>query len=466
MLFNSWKFAAFMIVVGIAYALLQRRLRVQNAMLLVASYYFYGCWDYRFLALLMFSTCVDFVVAHRIDASEGAARKRWLGVSLGVNLSILGFFKYFGFFVQSLSDLLAAVGIHVSLPVLHVVLPMGISFYTFQALAYTIDVYRGQTKPCRSFLDFALYSCFFPQLVAGPIERPNHLMPQISSPRRPTWTDMDVGIGLLIQGLFKKIVIADNLAEIANPIFDNPRAHEPADLVCAALAFTFQIYGDFSGYSDMARGVARLLGFDVTLNFKVPYASRSPSEFWQRWHVSLSAWLRDYVYISLGGNRGSGFTTARNLMLTMLLGGLWHGASWHFVAWGAYHGALLVIYRLLGRYFRWVPKMPGAVAAWLLMSVLTVEGWILFRAETMSDVWYMTTHLGFAFGEHTASKFSELLFFALPLVLLDLYVWFKSDLLAWVRLPLGVRELAYLTAICLMILFAVRTPTEFIYFQF
>lgn len=466
MLFNSWQFAVFMLVVGPLYVILQRSLPLQNVLLLLASYYFYGIWDYRFLLLLMLSTVLDFFVMQRLDKAEGASRKRWLLVTVGVNLTVLGFFKYYGFFAESLVQLLAAMKLNVSLPVLKVVLPVGISFYTFQAISYSVEVYRGNLTPCRNLLNFAVFTSFFPQLVAGPIERATHLLPQVCKPRQLSWAQVDEGMALVMQGLVKKIVVADNLAQIANPIFNDPTKQAPADLAIGALAFTFQIYGDFSGYTDIARGIARGLGFDLSLNFKVPYASRNPSEFWQRWHVSLSSWLRDYLYISLGGNRGGEGKTARNLVLTMLLGGLWHGAAWHFVAWGAFHGLLLVAYRYFGKYFAWVPRHVATYAGWALMFAFTVEGWILFRADTLADAWYITRNLGFATSEHTAKWFSDLVFFIVPIVLLDLYIWFKNDLLALVRLPIGLREVTYVGAICLMILFAVRTPTEFIYFQF
>ncbi len=466
MLFNSWQFAVFMLVVGPAYVLLQRWLRLQNLLLVVASYYFYGSWDYRFLLLLMATTCMDFFIMQRLWAAEGQQRKRWLLLSVGVNLSILGFFKYYGFFVESMVALLGSMNVRVSPPMLHIVLPVGISFYTFQAISYTVEVYKGRLEPCRNLIDFAAFTSFFPQLVAGPIERATHLLPQICAPRQLSWAQVDQGLALVVQGLVKKIVVADNLAQIANPIFNDPTKQAPADLLCGALAFTFQIYGDFSGYTDIARGVARGLGFDLSLNFKIPYASRNPSEFWQRWHVSLSSWLRDYLYIPLGGNRGSEAKTSRNLVLTMLLGGLWHGAAWHFVAWGAYHGALLVLYRRLSPYLGWVPRSVAIVGGWALMFCFTVEGWILFRADTFANAWYMTSHLGFAGSDQTAKLFADLLFFTAPILLLDAYLWLKNDLLGLVRLPVVVREVVYVGAVCLMILFAVRTPTEFIYFQF
>jgi D-alanyl-lipoteichoic acid acyltransferase DltB (MBOAT superfamily) len=324
MLFHSFQFWAFMTVVGVVYWRLPHR--GQNVFLLAASYFFYATWDWRFLSLILTSTTLDFFVARAIAGSSvDRVRRRYLLLSLCVNLGILGVFKYYGFFSTELTRMLAAVGIPASIPLVHLILPVGISFYTFQALSYTIDVYRGQMQPTNRFVDFALYISFFPQLVAGPIERSSHLLPQVMHPRTITRGDFSDGVHLVLLGLFKKVVIADNMAPIVNSIFSRDVAQlSGAECLMGVYAFAFQIYGDFSGYSSIAKGVAKWLGFDLMTNFSAPYLATSPQDFWRRWHISLSTWLRDYLYIPLGGNRGGRLFTYRNLLLTMLLGGLWH----------------------------------------------------------------------------------------------------------------------------------------------
>ncbi|MGE3672552.1 MAG: MBOAT family protein, partial [Polyangiaceae bacterium] len=321
MLFSSWQFALFFALVFTAYLALKRWLKLQNALLLVASYVFYGWWDWRFLGLILFSTGIDYFAARKISVSEDErTRKRWLMLSVISNLGLLAYFKYTNFFLDSLRSAFAQFGGSLPVGALDIILPVGISFYTFQSLSYTVDVYRKETRASTNFAEFALYVSFFPQLVAGPIERSSHFLPQVENPRKITPAGAEAGIFLIIWGLFKKLVIADNAALIANPIFEHPTAHGASTLLLGALAFTIQIYGDFSGYSDMARGLSKLMGFDLMLNFMLPYFAQGPRDFWRRWHVSLSSWLRDYLYIPLGGNRGSTLKTYRNLFLTMLLG--------------------------------------------------------------------------------------------------------------------------------------------------
>lgn len=385
MLFNSFDFLIFFVAVFVVQLVLPHRSR--NLFLLAASYFFYGCWDWRFLGLMLLSTVIDFYCSHQIHKSEDQLRrKRFLTVSVLANLSVLGFFKYFNFFADSARELAAAGGLVFSDFTFEIVLPVGISFYTFQTMSYTIDVYRGDMRPLQRFSDFALYVAFFPQLVAGPIERGTRLAPQIEEGRRTSWCGMQDGGWLVLKGLFKKAVIADNMAPIVDQVFtaSNPTGPE---VWLAVYAFAFQIYGDFSGYTDIARGVGRMMGYDLMLNFRMPYLATSPSDFWQRWHISLSSWLKDYLYIPLGGNRGGALLTMRNLVLTMLLGGLWHGAAWTFVLWGAFHGLILIAYRLAGKLvesptlfsFRW----------WLQVAVmfhLTCFGWLIFRAESLGQL--------------------------------------------------------------------------------
>jgi alginate O-acetyltransferase complex protein AlgI len=473
MLFNSVTFLVFFSAVYPTYLLLRRHHKLQNAFLLVASLVFYGFWDVRFLALLAVSTGIDFVVAQKIHASEDPARrKRYLFVSIVVNLTILGFFKYFNFFTESFVAFLNAFGMSADRPTIAIALPVGISFYTFQAMSYAIDVYRKDIEPVRSIVDYGLFIAFFPHLVAGPIQRPIVLLPQVTRPRTIEWSQVHSGVFLILWGYFKKVVIADNMALIANPIFDGYTKHQGLDILIAALAFTFQIYGDFSGYSDIARGLSKLMGFELLVNFKLPYFAINPTDFWLRWHVSLSTWLRDYLYIPLGGSRGDAWKTYRNLALTMLLGGLWHGAAWNFVFWGAFHGILLIVYRLLDRSPEhedpWSSraaylKVPAKMA---LMFALTVVGWILFRSRSLHQSIQMLARLGFSPSPGSFSLLGKLLFFTVPLLGVQIWQYKRRDLLvipkqpAWLLMPL------YGLLLAAIVVFGVRESMEFIYFQF
>jgi alginate O-acetyltransferase complex protein AlgI len=340
MIFNSYIFWVFFATFIIIYWRLNQHL--QNRLLLVGSYIFYGYWDWRFCGLLAFSTTVDFFVAKYMHGTATQAdKKKLLIISVITNLTLLGFFKYYNFFSTQFVTAFSNLGISVSLPALNIILPVGLSFYTFQSLSYTIDVYRGHAVPAKNFLDLAAYVSFFPQLVAGPIERASRFLPQFLKPRHLEPGDFGIGLYHVMIGLFKKVIVADNLAPIANMVFGKP----PADLtgpevLIGVYAFAIQIYCDFSGYSSIAQGIAKWLGFDLMWNFKMPYFAVSPSDFWKRWHISLSSWLRDYLYIPLGGNRHGKLMMYRNLILTMALGGLWHGARWTFVIWGLYHGTI------------------------------------------------------------------------------------------------------------------------------
>ena len=387
MLFNSWQFLALAAVVYALYFRLPHR--GQNWMLLAASYVFYGAWDVRFLGLLLFSTVIDYVAGLRMAAaSTQEVRRRWLLLSIVTQLSILGFFKYFNFFIDSAGAALAGLGLPVEALRLDIVLPVGISFYTFQTMSYSIDVYRGKLPATRSFRDFALFVAYFPQLVAGPIERATHLLPQIQNPRRVTVPHIHNGIWLISWGLFKKAVIANNLAILVDRTFASSAAATGPEYLVAIYAFAFQIYCDFSGYSDMARGLASLMGIDLMENFNRPYFATSVRDFWRRWHISLSTWLRDYLYIPLGGNRYGRLRTYRALILTMVLGGLWHGAKWTFVLWGLYHGVLLALYRwaINDRGMR-LPDGPAWRALWRLATFhIVCLGWLFFRANDLEQV--------------------------------------------------------------------------------
>lgn len=389
MIFNSTSFAAFFVLFLISYWF-GARPRNRNVVVLVGSYVFYGWWDWRFLSLLVISTIVDFTVARRLHRSESlTVRRRWLWVSLAVNLGILGFFKYFNFFVDGFATMTGTLGLGEPGLVLRIVLPVGISFYTFQTMSYTFDVYRKRIQPCRSLITFATYVAYFPQLVAGPIERAQRLLPLLedqTSRRFPRGEQLGHALSLILVGLVKKVVIADGVAAIVTDLFSEPGGQSSVAVWTAILAFSIQIYGDFSGYTDIARGVSALLGIDLMVNFREPYLSRNITEFWRRWHISLSDWLRDYLYISLGGNRGGILRTLRNLMLTMLLGGLWHGASWNFVVWGGLHGLMLAAHRIMrgGSVSSTEPGLRDLPSVLLTFVVVSLT-WVFFRAESFGQ---------------------------------------------------------------------------------
>lgn len=480
MIFNSLIFFAFLCIVLPLYFMSGHRW--QNRLLLVSSYVFYGWWDYRFLSLLFLSTAVDYVCGRKIaDNDSTVVKRRYLLASLVTNLGCLGFFKYFNFFADSAVRGLGALGFNADLPTLQVILPVGISFYTFQSLSYTIDVYRKQCKPARDFFDFALYVSFFPQLVAGPIERSSHLLPQVESKRQFRSNDAIDGIGLMALGFVKKLVIADRLAPIVDAAFQgNTLPYENAGSWVFIYAFAFQIYGDFSGYSDIARGISKVLGFDLMVNFRQPYLVSNPSAFWQNWHISLSTWLRDYLYIPLGGNRNGSSGTYRNLMLTMLLGGLWHGAGWAFVIWGLFHGLLLIIHRalspVLSRIGDFFDKLPSGRSAWRFFTVvvffhLTCIGWLIFRAGAIADptaqYQMVFNSLEMLFAQPT---FGKPLQFAQVLILLGglslLFQWKQEAFERFHSWSLGMQVFAFTTSLLLITSLGVFGGSQFIYFQF
>ena len=473
MLFNSFVFWIFFLVVIVLYRLLPHYW--QNRMLLVASYVFYGYWDYRYLSLIFISTVIDYFVAIGLVGSDHEShRKRLLAVSICANLGMLGFFKYYNFFTSEMAELLTHVGMPVSMPVLNIVLPVGISFYTFQTMSYTIDVYRRQTTPTHRFLDFALYVSFFPQLVAGPIERSYRLLPQILEHRPHLKENFTEGLYHVMIGMFKKVVIADNMAPIVNHIFSRPVSELTGpEIILGVYAFAFQIYGDFSGYSSIAQGIAKWMGFNLSWNFKMPYFATTPSDFWQRWHITLSSWLRDYLYIPLGGNRGGHFLTLRNLVLTMLLGGLWHGAGWTFIAWGLYHGLLLILYRLFEFKQEGIPRrlMNHRIGKGLRMIFffhLVCISWLLFRAESMDQVWQM---LAVVFTDFTLTSLcyymaGMLLFFVTPILVLEYWIEKSGDLLKPINSHWSLRTLLYTYFALMLWVFPPLSKQVFIYFQF
>jgi len=478
LLFNSPEYAVFLLVcLGVYYAVGRARsgLRIQNLFLLGASYVFYGWWDYRFLSLIMISTVVDFVAGRIIAGGRASgsrvAMRRGLLVTVVSNLGILGFFKYFGFFVESAAALLDAIGLPATPSVLEILLPIGISFYTFQTLSYSIDIYRGRLEPVDDFFEFALFVAFFPQLVAGPIERARRLLPQIAAPRRPSAVDLYEGAWLIVLGLFRKVAIADTAAVFVDRAFANPQEHGSLALSAALVLYALQIYCDFAGYSNIARGSAKLLGFELIRNFQHPYFSRNPREFWRRWHISLSTWLRDYLYISLGGNRRGAARTYGALMLTMLLGGLWHGASWNFVLWGGLHGAYLVIHRAVEPV---LPRLPANAPAILRMSSATVRAlgtfalvcgtWLFFRSSDMETTRHFLAGLvsGGAFDWHLLAP-TLILWGCILAIDVPQAITRNEHIFARLPIPVG----AFVASVLIVLTLFAGTPSvPFIYFQF
>lgn len=397
MLFNSISFAIFLPIVFCAYWLLKRDLKLQNLLLLVASYYFYSCWDYRFLFLLMFSTFLDYYTGIKMEeAGNQRSKKIWFVLSVAINLGFLGIFKYYNFFVDSFATALGYTGAEKSFWTLQIVLPVGISFYTFHGLSYVIDIYKNRIKAERNFVDYAVFVSFFPLLVAGPIERATHLLPQIKRERVFDYARAIDGLRQILWGLFKKVVIADNCAAYANNVFSSYGEQSGSTLVLGAVFFAFQIYCDFSGYSDIALGTARLFGIELLRNFAYPYFSRDIAEFWRRWHISLSSWFRDYLYIPLGGSKGSTWMKIRNIFIIFLVSGFWHGANWTFIVWGALNAIYFLPLLLLGKNRnnmetvasgRYLPNFREFLGMAVTFA-LTVFAWIFFRSDSVMDAFH------------------------------------------------------------------------------
>ena len=470
MLFNSFIFLIFLAIVLPLFYLLNKK-EWKNLLLLAASYFFYSYWDWRFSLLLMTSTLVDFYVGKFIYETKDKKRKKHLlWVSLLVNLGILGFFKYFNFFVDSFQSVFST-----ELDFLHlsVILPVGISFYTFQTMSYTIDIYKGELKPTNSILDFALFVSFFPQLVAGPIERAKSLLPQLKKRLSPSRLQIKEGINLIIMGLFRKVIIGDTSGRFVDHIFNDLFNYNSIEIAFAVLIFGIQIYADFSGYSKIARGVSKLLGVELMVNFSQPYLSKNITEFWRRWHISLSSWLRDYLYIPLGGNRKGESRTYINLMITMLLGGLWHGASWNFVIWGALHGVYLALHKFItvrrnksistnnSMNFSDIPKV---IATFGLVSFT----WLFFRSTS----WESTLMI---FGKITEFQLSEYTFLFIQILIAYYSLSFLLDYLEYKygqnfifkikNKAFSYGVLTMMFAITLLYMFQAE-PLPFIYFQF
>jgi len=468
MLFDSAVYFVFLSIVVVVYWRL--RFRAQNAFLLAASYFFYAWWDWRFAGLMAISTLLDFSIARAIGRA-GSERKRrtLLVVSLAINFGLLGFFKYFDFFVASAVQSLEALGFHsATLAPLHILLPAGISFYTFQEVAYIVDVYNRRIEPADSVLDYALFISLFPHLIAGPIQRPSHLLPQVQQPRRWDADKAFDGALLILEGLFRKCVVADQCALVANAVFSGRMgAPNGALVLIGSYAFAWQIYGDFSGYSSIARGSAQLLGFHFMVNFRQPYLATSLQDFWRRWHISLSTWLRDYLYIPLGGSRGGRWKTYRNLLLTMLLGGLWHGANWTFVVWGGIHGSWLAVERALEIGGDRAMTFAGRWVRRIFIFHLVCIAWVFFRAASIPQaisflkslaVWSWQGEYG------VAARLVAVV--VVPLLLIDLQLESSGNEYLFASTSWRPRVAVGLAFTILVAFFSANEPNAFIYFQF
>lgn len=477
MFFNSLSFAVFLpIVFALYWSVFKTSKKAQNLLLLAASYYFYSCWDFRFLFLLLFSTGLDYFTALQIEKSSTLkTRKFWFWLSIGINLGFLGVFKYYDFFATSFASLLQGFGFHAEPSLLKLILPVGISFYTFHGLSYIIDIYKSRIKAETNFIDYSLFVSYFPLLVAGPIERATHLLPQVKIKRVFNFEKAKEGLHQILWGLIKKVVVADSCAQYANAIFDNYENMNSISLVFGAVYFAFQIYGDFSGYSDIALGISKLFGIDLLKNFDYPYFSRDIAEFWRRWHISLSSWFRDYLYIPLGGSQGGTLMKVRNTFIIFLVSGFWHGANWTFIAWGflnaVYFLPLLLSHKNrsnLGNIqklaflqtIRVIPKI-------FLTFALTCFAWIFFRSATISDaVGYikrMFLNQKFSFQYLNIERYNyELLVLLIFFICAEWQMRYKVEPFSGKH---SIKKVAF--GLAILVLFGVYTEYKsFIYFQF
>ncbi len=482
MLFNSLSFAIFLPIVFALYWLLNKNLKWQNILLMVASYYFYACWDWRFLFLLAFSTFLDYYTGLQIEKSEKkSVRKFWFWLSIGINLGFLGVFKYYNFFSQSFAELLGDFGLKTEPWVLNIILPVGISFYTFHGLSYVIDIYKRRIKAEKNLIDYSLFVSFFPLLVAGPIERATHLLPQIKVPRVFNYQNAVDGLRQILWGLFKKMVIADNCAHYANIIFNDYVDHGGTTLAFGAVLFAFQIYCDFSGYSDIALGTARLFGIELLRNFNYPYFSRDIAEFWRRWHISLSTWFRDYLYIPLGGSKGGNWMRVRNTFIIFIVSGFWHGANWTFIVWG-FLNALFILPSIImktnrnnldivadGKFFPSIKEFFQVISTFALACLC----WIFFRANSVTDAFLYIKKMFTSWNEGIGYPYKllggniSLLIFILIMLIFE---WSMRKHLHPLRFEYTklnrVMRWSIYTLLTLAILWYAGEEAEFIYFQF
>lgn len=476
MQFNSIYFALFFPIVFLLYWFaFNKDLKKQNIFLVVVSFFFFACFDWRFLFLLLFSILLDYFIAIKIFESI-SNKKRWLWLSIGVNICFLGFFKYFNFFIDNFSELISLFGFKANTWTLKIILPIGISFYTFHGLSYVIDVYNNKLKPVKSIIDYSLFVSFFPLLVAGPIERATHLLPQIQKKRVFDYSKAVDGLRQILWGLVKKVVIADGCAEYVNMIFENPTSHSGSDLVVGAFLFSFQIYGDFSGYTDIALGTARLLGIELLQNFSYPYFSRDIAEFWRRWHISLSSWFRDYIYIPLGGSRKSKIVSIRNIFIIFLLSGFWHGANWTFIFWGLLHALFFIPLFIQNKNRNNIAIISDvdfkSKSIELLKIVMTFSlvtfAWIFFRSSSLTESFSYITHIFsrslFTFPEVFPKTLIGFIFLFLLIEWQGRAEYFalKSFGLSWNKYL----RISFYYLLILMVLYYNGKDLNFIYFQF
>ena len=481
MLFNSTTFLFFLPVVFLLYWwVFQRSVAIQNGFILIASYVFYGWWDWRFTGLLFLTTLLDFAYGFGVASENRRRAKTFLLLSVINNLGILGIFKYFDFFVLSFQSGLKQLGVDANLPLLELALPVGISFYTFHGMSYVFDIYRLKQKPVTSFTSYGVFVSFFPLLVAGPIERANHLLPQVQQKRIFRYPQAVSGCRLILWGLFKKVVIADNLGVIADAAFANYSTMNGMSLLLGILAFSFQIYGDFSGYSDMALGIARLFGFELLSNFRFPYFSHNLAEFWRRWHISLSGWFRDYLYIPLGGSRNGLFQTLRNTCIVFLISGMWHGASWNFIAWGAIHAGGFMFLMLWPQQSaksyafatrnQVIPSVSECLNMLFTFAFVSLA-WVFFRSPDLSGAVQYLRKMCSSFISNPADNFHQihgktLVFYIIPLVVADWYLRHNERELKVPGQSRWLRWLIYALLISVIGLFMYADTSSFIYFQF
>ncbi len=488
MLFNSIDFAIFLPIIFILYWFVaNKNIRFQNFLIVIASYLFYGWWDWRFLTLIFFSTIVDYFIGLRLSKQENIRkRKILLWISIAINLGFLGFFKYYNFFIDNFILGFSLLGTEIKPNSLNIILPVGISFYTFQTLSYTIDIYKRKLEPTKDFIAFSAFVSFFPQLVAGPIERAKNLLPQFYKKRNFDYLKAIDGMRQILWGLFKKIVIADNCANYANLIFDNPNSYSGNTLLLGAIFFAFQIYGDFSGYSDIAIGTSRLFGFNLKQNFAFPYFSRDIAEFWRRWHISLSTWFRDYLYIPLGGSRGSVWIKIRNTIVIFVVSGFWHGANWTFIIWGALNAIYFLPLLLTNNnrnnlnivaQTKHLPSIKDALNI-LLTFCLTTFAWIFFRAENLTHAFqYLKGMFSMSLFKISITDLkvlsigAEIIYIIVLILFLIIFEWVqrgKQHALQFQnvkRRPSIFRWILYYVLIALIIYYN-KNGQEFIYFQF
>ena len=479
MVFNSLSFMFFLPTVFFLYwFVFNKSLRLQNSLILISSYFFYGWWDWRFLSLIFLSTIVDYFIGLKIyDSSDKKVKKSYLWISILFNLSLLGFFKYFNFFIDSWIDLVSTLGYeHQSKWTLNVILPIGISFYTFQTMSYSLDIYYGKLKPTKDFISFASFVSFFPQLVAGPIEKARDLLPQFFIKREFIYKTVVDGLRQILWGFVKKILIADQCSETVNIIFNNSYNYQGSTLLLGAFLFSFQIYGDFSGYSDIAIGTARLFGFNLKKNFSYPYFSRDIGEFWRRWHISLSMWFRDYLYIPLGGSKGSKWLSIRNIFIIFLVSSFWHGANWTFIMWGLIHALLYIPLFLRGKNKRYLTTVVSEnrylptikeLSQMVRTFFFTMIAWVFFRSESVNHAFMILSNI---FSKSILNKPEIIPHITILFIIIFMIIeWFGKNS------DFGISSIVFFKKkirwgfyfiLCFLIFILISEKTEFIYFQF